>query len=78
MEEVLREILSELKEINESVTQIANALPLSAPMYDLDDIHSKIDELGDRITGGLAGSGGKDLCDVTHKLEMIDISISPA
>lgn len=70
MEEVLREILSELKELNESVGQIAAVMPLTAPLHDLDDIHSKMDDVADQIKGTL----GYDLSDLHQKLSDIDLN----
>ena len=70
MEELLREILSELKELNESVGQIAAVMPATAPLYDLDDIYSKMDDVADQIKGTL----GYDLSDLHQKLSDIDLN----
>jgi hypothetical protein len=76
MEDLLRRILIELQEMNGHLDTIAGAMPLVNPIYNLDDIHSKIEEVGDQITGGIGGVGGKDLSDVSHRIEMLEISVS--
>ena len=75
MEDLLRQILDELRSANANLDQIVSVLPAIAPVHDLDDIYSRIEEVGDQITGGIGGSGGKDLSDVVHRIEMLEISI---
>ena len=45
------------------------------PHHDLDDIHSKIEEVGDHITGGSLGIGGNNLGDVIDNIASLETVI---
>ena len=64
MEDLLREILYELKAVNAGIERISNSLPHVQPLYNLDDVHAKLDEVAEQITGPL----GYNLGDLHEKL----------
>ena len=74
MEELLAQILVELQDVNSYFDRLFTTLPVIAPVYTLDDIHQKIGEIGDQITG----YGGGDLSDISHNVAMIQIQTDPA
>lgn len=38
-------------------------------------ISAAIEDIGDRITGGVGGVGGDTLADVAHRIEMVELSL---
>lgn len=75
MEDLLREMIDELRALNSNVESIIEVLPLLRPHHDLDDIHSKIEEVGDHITGGSLGIGGNNLGDVIDNIASLETVI---
>jgi hypothetical protein len=79
MEALLQDILDELRSINAKLGSIEDVLPLVRPTYDLDDIHSRIDDLAESITGPLGYNLGdlhKQTADMASTLSMIEINTS--
>ena len=75
MEDLLREMIDELRALNTNVEAIIDRLPLTGPVHNLDDIHSKIEEVGDHITGGVLGVGGENLGDVASAISSLETTI---
>jgi hypothetical protein len=86
-EELLEDILEELRGIRTGLVEIREVLPLVRPLNDADD-HQRtlesvadaldgLEELGDRITGGIGRIGGASLEDISSKLTMIEINTTP-
>ena len=79
MEDLLRDILDELRSINAKLGAIEDVLPLVRPTYDLDDIHSGLDDLADKITGPLGYNLGdlhSQAADIASALSMIETNTS--
>lgn len=72
IEELLKDILSELKSIAEDVS----SLKLHSDLADDNSgIVEALDTLGDRITGGYGGSHGADLDDVARALSGVETAV---
>lgn len=72
---LLGSVLDELRGLHDSFNEFTG--------YNVHKMSAAIDEIGDRITGVVAGVGGSTLDDVSqklddlsHKLELIDINTS--
>lgn len=82
VEDLLKAILDELKALRADVNEIQEVLPSVRPFHDADEQHSALLEikdaltdLGDRITGSIDGVGGKDLDDLHHAIETLDLNV---
>lgn len=75
MEDLLREMIDELKALNQNVEAIADRMPLVSPIHNTDDIHTKIEDVGDAITGGILGTGGSNLSDVADGISSLETVI---
>ena len=51
MEELLTQIVDELRALNAKMDILIDVAPLSRPLYDIDDIHKQISDSADLITG---------------------------
>lgn len=67
MEELLMQIVDELRSLNAKMDLVVDALPVSRPLHDLDDIHKAIADLSEDLTGPL----GYNLGDVHSKLDEV-------
>lgn len=65
MEDLLRELMEEVRTLNRNIESISDILPLTRSLYDLDDLHEQISDIGDAITGPL----GYHLGDLHSKLD---------
>ena len=72
MEDLLREMIDELRALNSKLDAIDDKLPIIAPMYNLDDVHEKIGETTDELLGPLR----YNLSDIHSKLDEVIGSIS--
>jgi len=82
MEFLLEQIVIELRTLRADVDAIRDVLPLVRPLYDPDDHFGELQDIkdgivraSDAVTGGIDQVGGKDLSDVVHAVEMMDLSI---
>ena len=75
-EELLQEILEELRALRSDVAEIQGVLPIIRPSKDLDDISVEFDGLADRITGVYGESLGSDLGDVVRAIESLESTIA--
>ena len=75
MEDLLREMIDELKMLNQNMEAISDKLPLISPIHNLDDIHTKIEEVGDAITGSTLGVGGSNLTEVADGIASLETVI---
>lgn len=71
MEDILREILEELRGLNGTVAELADMAPFSAPIYNLDDIYNRTGEAASEITG----PAGHNLGDIQSQLVSVETSI---
>lgn len=71
MEDLLRDILSELQSLNTKMEEVADKLPIIAPIYNIDDIYNKMDETADNITGPT----GYNLGDIHAQLVALESTI---
>ena len=72
MEDLLREMIDELRALNCKLDAIDDKLPIIAPLYNLDDVREKIGETTDELLGPLR----YNLSDIHSKLDEVIGSIS--
>lgn len=65
--ELLQDILVELRDVRSNFDEFTG--------YNTTKMSDAVSEIGDRISGGFGGIGGKDLGDVTHAIEMLDLTV---
>ncbi len=64
---LLRDLLDEVREMNSNFNEFTG--------FNVYKMSTAIDDIGDRITGGAGGVGGSDLSDVTHRIEMVELTL---
>lgn len=74
--DLLRDLVEELRGLREDFNEFTG--------YNVYKMSTVIDDLSDRITGGIGGVGGATIDDLTHELReanaalgMIDVNTSP-
>lgn len=72
MEELLMQIVEELRALNAKMDMVIDVTPFSRPLYDLDDIHKQISDSAELITGSTLYNLG----DIHSKLDDVISSIT--
>lgn len=71
MEDLFREMLVELRALNMKLDDVSSRLPITGPVHNLDDIHEKLSQTADDITG----PSGFHLGDIHAQLVAIESAI---